>query len=242
MPHLTSAKRWLSALSDSDVRGIAQRIDKDGIYCAPDFLSADDLGKLQNFVTAAIALGGNQSVSLASHQLSGSGLDELGNSDEFKALFSRLYFVSLGRQAPEVKFYQILRCLTGRSIAKHSLMFHYDSYVITALVPVQIPQSGKRGDFLIIPNTRKIRSNYVLNLADKVILDNVLMQRSLRRRACGANINRISMVPGNLYLFWGYRSIHTNEPVDEDAVRATALFHYADPHADSFLKRRLRLR
>ena len=41
---------------------------------------------------------------------------------------------------------------------------------------------------------------------------------------------RIKMVPGNLYLFWGYRSVHTNEPCDPASIRATALFHYANPH------------
>lgn len=44
------------------------------------------------------------------------------------------------------------------------------------------------------------------------------------------------MVPGKLYLFWGYRSIHTNEPCDPDAIGATALFHFADPHSNSTLK------
>jgi hypothetical protein len=48
------------------------------------------------------------------------------------------------------------------------------------------------------------------------------------------------MKPGNLYLFWGYRSIHTNEPCDPDKIRATALFHYVDPHIGSRLKRALR--
>ena len=36
-----------------------------------------------------------------------------------------------------------------------------------------------------------------------------------------------------MYFFWGYRSIHTNEPCDPDKLRATALFHYGDPHRNS---------
>jgi hypothetical protein len=50
---------------------------------------------------------------------------------------------------------------------------------------------------------------------------------------------RISLVPGNLYFFWGYRSIHANAPCDIEKIRATALFHYVDPHSDSKLKRLL---
>lgn len=240
MPYLSNARYWLSALSDKDVAAIARQINQDGISCIPNFLTTEDLGHMRSFVSATIKRAGQQTVSLKSDELAGSGLDDLGNSAEFKALFARLYSIGLGRPAPEVKFYQILRCLTGKSVADHSLIFHYDSYAITALIPVEIPESGRRGDFLIIPNTRGIRSSYLFNLADKAILDNALTQRLLRRRASGGKgMKHVSMVPGGLYLFWGYRSIHTNEPIDEGAVRATALFHYADPHADSYLKRQL---
>jgi hypothetical protein len=240
MSHLSNATCWLSALSDEDVRRIAHQIDKDGIFCSANFLTVEDLNHMRNFVSSTITRRGKQTVSLKRDELAGSGLDDLGNSVEFKALFSRLYSMGLGQPAPEVEFYQILRCLTGKSVAEHSLIFHYDSYAITALLPLEIPEFGRRGDFLIIPNTRGIRSNYLFNLADKAVLDNALTQRILRRRVSGdKGMKHVPMVPGSLYLFWGYRSIHTNEPVDEGAVRATALFHYADPHADSYLKRQL---
>ena len=79
---------------------------------------------------------------------------------------------------------------------------------------------------------RGIRPAYLLNAADKVLLDNPLTQKLLRfsveRRALKPV--RITMKPGNLYFFWGYRSIHANEPCDPERVRATALFHYANPH------------
>jgi len=51
---------------------------------------------------------------------------------------------------------------------------------------------------------------------------------------------RLPMIPGDLYFFWGYRSVHTNMPCDPDKVRAPALFHFGDPHSDSWLKRLLR--
>ena len=111
-------------------------------------------------------------------------------------------------------------------------MFHYDSYVVTALVPIIIPKQGKSGDLLMFPNTRSIRPAYLINALDKVALDNKLTQKLLRRTV-ERNPDkpvRIKMQPGNLYLFWGYRSIHTNEPCDPENVRATALYHYANPH------------
>jgi len=41
------------------------------------------------------------------------------------------------------------------------------------------------------------------------------------------------MQAGTICFFWGYRSIHTNEPCDPAKLRATALFHYGDPHLGS---------
>ncbi|HJE28492.1 MAG TPA: hypothetical protein K8U95_04800, partial [Pseudomonas nitrititolerans] len=48
---------------------------------------------------------------------------------------------------------------------------------------------------------------------------------------------RLQLVPGNLYLFWGYRTLHANEPCDPVSRRATAIFHYGDPHAGSLATR-----
>ncbi len=41
------------------------------------------------------------------------------------------------------------------------------------------------------------------------------------------------MKPGNIYLFWGYRSLHANLPVDPDYTRATMLYHFGDVHPKS---------
>jgi hypothetical protein len=119
----------------------------------------------------------------------------------------------------------------------HSWLFHYDSYVVTILIPIEIPTTGQTGDFLIIPNTRPIRGNRAANLVDKVLLDNRATQWMLRVFTAIGVIRptRIKMVPGNAYFFWGYRSVHTNEPCDPDQVRATALFHYVNPHAGESL-------
>ncbi|POF31076.1 hypothetical protein [Roseibium marinum] len=240
MSRFLKAKSWLSTLSDSDIGSIVSQINTEGIYSAPEFLSKDELLHMQEFVSAAIEKAGNKTVSLKKDEASDTRLNELVDSSEFSDFIFRLYSTGFGTPPPNLDCYQILRCLTGESAAAHSWKFHYDSYMITALVPIVVPSKGMRGDFLIIPNTRHMRSSYALNLLDKVLLDNALTQKMLRRRISdGQRVKRISLTPGNLYLFWGYRSIHTNEAVDDEMVRATVLFHYADPHTGSFLKRQL---
>jgi hypothetical protein len=70
-------------------------------------------------------------------------------------------------------------------------------------------------------------------------LDNPVTQMVLRRayRLGLLKLKQIPMVPGNLYFFWGYRSVHANEACNPDKTRATALFHFGDPHASSRLRK-----
>jgi len=240
MIHFSKAKTWFSSLSDNDIRSIARQIDTEGFFCASDFLSEHELQHLQTFVLGTIRDAGNRTVSLGKSEASLTGLNEFSGSPEFTDFIGRLHTAAYGPAPSDLACHQVLRCLTGDSASAHSWMFHYDSYLITALVPIEVPATGLRGDFLLIPNRRQKRSSYLINLIDKVLLDNALTQRRLRGRLSDEKfVKRVPLTPGSIYLFWGYRSIHTNEGVDQDAIRATALFHFVDPHANSILKRKL---
>ena len=136
----------------------------------------------------------------------------------------------------------MLRCLAGESGKGHSLIFHYDSYVVTALLPVEIPDAREAGDLIMLPNRRRIRRFYISSLLDKVMLDNRLTQSVLRfmHRNGLLRMTRIKMVPGNAYFFWGYRSVHANEACAPAHTRATALYHFGNPHGGSGVGRHVR--
>jgi hypothetical protein len=92
---------------------------------------------------------------------------------------------------------------------------------------------------VLFPNLRKVRRSVLFNAAEKVVYQNPLC-----RRLMGWCIERgwlkpllLRMKPGNVYFFWGYRSLHANQPCDPAHRRATALFHYGDPHAGSLTTR-----
>lgn len=92
---------------------------------------------------------------------------------------------------------------------------------------------------MLLPNARAIRSSYFINVLDKIVIDNPVSQSVLRAAARRNSLGmvRIRLRPGNIYFFCGYRPIHTNEPVDHDKLRVTALFHYANPHQNSWTRR-----
>jgi hypothetical protein len=220
-----------------EIQELVGQLNTRGFACLPNYLQNHDLARMQLFVKFAVERASKETVHLKSpDSFAGSGLEELGHSPGFGKLLHDLYEHGTGRPAVKQDLYQVLRCLSGFSGQKHSLSFHYDSYIVTALVPIEIPSQGRSGDLLIYPNMRKVRSNYLFNVVDKILLNNVLTQKVLRSCVHSERLSpvRIKMVPGHLYLFWGYRSVHTNEPCDPDAIRATALFHYANPHKPVF--------
>jgi hypothetical protein len=222
---------------------LARQIDDQGFAVIPDYVGRADLDEAQAFVRKNVAAAGNNYTMFSgSEQLDGTFLRDLGRSDDFVNLCRGIYKAGTDRNPPNAGFYQILRCLSGTGAAEHSMRFHYDSYVLTALIPILMPVNGQRGNLIVLPNNRTIRKYYISNLCDKMLIENSWSQKFYRRAYANrqGKMVSIAMRPGSLYFFWGYRSLHTNEPCDPNEIRSTALFHYADPHADSSLKRFLR--
>ncbi|MCR6658213.1 MAG: hypothetical protein NVV72_02285 [Asticcacaulis sp.] len=213
-----------------------------GYGVAENCISPDALASLRRHVQDSVSQTGGEYIAFGGPDaLRGTFLQEMARSANFQALCRDLYRIGTHKSAPPVSFYQLLRCLAGKTGQQNAWFFHYDSYVLTVLVPILIPTEGQPGDLILFPNTRPIRKTYLGNLIDKILLDNALTQFLLRKGVQTGRIKpeKIRMTPGNVYFFWGCRSVHTNEPCDPDKIRATALFHYVDPHAHSWLRKTL---
>ena len=225
----------IAETSDEQIASLVAEINTKGFGSLPNYIAPDDLKRMQGFVDNAIEKSNHEYVGFnGPAAVSGSGLEELAASPVFQNLIKRVYERGTGQKPPEQEFYQVLRCLSGETGQKNSLIFHYDSYVVTALIPIRIPDSGQPGDLVMLPNLRNVRKAYLFNAIDKVLLDNPVTQAVLRKTSAAGKLplTHVKMTPGNIYFFWGYRSVHTNQPCDPDKVRATALFHYANPHRD----------
>jgi hypothetical protein len=233
----------LPEVSEETLDALIVDIDRAGFGMIPNYIPADHLDRMRRFVAGAIAAAGHQYVGFVGRDaVAGSAFSDLSDTPAFRELMHRVYERGTRRPAPDAGLYQVLRCLAGETGKAHSLIFHYDSYVVTALIPVEIPRQGQTGDLVMLPFRRGLRRTYVANLIDKVLLDNNATQRLLRL-LCKVGmlpLKRIKMIPGNIYFFWGYRTIHANEACDPTNVRATALYHFANPHAQSSFHTTLR--
>jgi hypothetical protein len=233
----------LRELTEAEVSSLVHDIEQSGYGVVAQYITGADLELLRHFARDAVATAGGSYTALNGYApVASTVLGKMAVSPALKHICRRAYELAISRPAPDQTYYQVLRCLTGDAGRRNSMVFHFDSYVLTALLPIEVPAGKENGELILLPNLRPIRRWYVTNLIDKVLLDNKLTQWILRglSKLRPERFVRIAMTPGDLYFFWGYRSIHTNAPCDADKIRATALFHYADPHQDSSLKNFLR--
>jgi len=230
----------LPEIADEAVDALVHDIEKSGVAVLPNYIGVAELEHLQLFVEDQVSENGNKYLGLIGKaSFENTMLGAIAESPQFLSLIHRMYEKGYGHSRPNQTLYQVLRCLKGESGLVHSYVFHFDSYVVTALLPILIPETSRAGHLVMTANCRKIRSSYLRNLFDKLLLDNSVTQKFLRRavEARRLGFKQIQVAPGNLYLFWGYRSIHANEVCDPEQIRATALFHFADPHAESTLRK-----
>jgi hypothetical protein len=211
-------------------------MNRNGFGVIPNYVDAPDLQRMRAFVADAIESAGHKYVGFVGKTaVAGSVFADLSESPGFVNLMKSIYERGTRRPAPPVDLYQVLRCLAGETGEAHSLIFHFDSYVVTALIPVEIPSSGQSGDLIMLRARRGVRKTYLANLVDKLLLDNRGSQKLLRilHKKGRLPVRRVKMVPGNAYFFWGYQTVHANEACDPQAVRATAIYHFANPHGQS---------
>ncbi|HTH62814.1 MAG TPA: hypothetical protein VL689_22020 [Paraburkholderia sp.] len=160
---------------------------------------------------------------------------------DLNAAVRALYERGMGKAPPHDRLFPVLRVLAGSIGVRHAHLYHYDSYVVTALVPILIPDRPNEppGHLVMYPNLRRERHFMLANVLEKAVMESKLARKLWRtgwmQRALGARI--VPLTPGNVYFFWGRRSLHANEACLPTSVRCTALLHFGDPHENSPLKR-----
>ncbi|MBA1277648.1 hypothetical protein G7023_07800 [Pseudomonas stutzeri] len=212
-----------------------------GSSCITNFLTPEQLTSLQEHIrNDAEKHKGQYFAHHGGVEIESSLLGFLGAAPEFRQMLESIYQAGIGKTAYSDEILKVLRCVQGTSGRRESNCFHYDASLVTVLLPIEIPQNGNdRGDLIMFPNLRRARSNVLFNVLEKMLLQNALSRKAITTaiRHHLLKPEKLQLIPGNLYLFWGYRTLHANEPCDPTSRRATAIFHYGDPHAGSLATR-----
>lgn len=217
-----------------DLEALRTSIMQHGHAELEGFVDETRLGRLRAWVEAEVARQPAGYIgSVGKETVRGSPLEHLDEECGIRALLAGLHERLHGARAPAT-LYQVLRVLYGRGEGeKQAHMYHFDAYALTALLPIAIPDraDGKNGDLVLFLRRRKLHRSLVLNLAQKALVQNPLsrwlLARPRARRWLRGEV--VKLRPGNLYVFLGFQTCHGNTPCSVESMRATALFHYADP-------------
>ena len=218
---------------------IRDDIEKNGFYCVENFIHNDELQILRKEIDKKLEQNNFQYFFLTSEYLNNSHLNNEEFSSRIKNLLKKILneYDVVNRENEEL--YKVLRVVTGKKSQKVSLDFHFDAHLLTLLVPIYIPnrKNSDNGDLLIIKNLRNIHSNIILNIFQKLfyqsrffklILNNKLFSKFIKKE-------RLRLVPGNVYIFNGFKTLHANLNINPQDVRATCLIHFYDIFSNSKL-------
>lgn len=227
--------KWGSGLAVSAPE-LASTLDRDGFACIENVVSDEWLERARGHIRNLLAQNGNKFFSIVRPGNDPeSPLAEIANDPSVKALMMNL----TGQVCPKAvneneEVYNVLRVIAGPKGTSGSFEFHYDPSVVTLLVPIFMPHNdpGKSGEFVMFPNGRPFRRSLVYNLIEKAIAQNrFAAKRTVKKLRLDEHVRLL--YPGNIYLFWGYRTYHGNMPCAPHTLRATMLLHYGSPHGKS---------
>jgi len=221
-----------SLVGDFDVvaADVAATIDASGCACISDVVTDEWLGRARMSVASYLPLAGDNELFVidpaadqdsVAHQFVADGLIQ-------SMLESVAAFGYPGVDAENLSTENELRIVVGSGVAEPHWL-HYDGPVVTMVVPIIIPRGapGNSGELILFPNRRPYRRLVVTNIVEKFVCQNGLYRKWFVRRHSGdPDAVTVPLQPGNIYLFWGYRSYHATLPVAPGALRATLLLHH----------------
>lgn len=222
-------------LGDDAAEYLLYQLDGPGIACLENALNPEFLEKLRNDIDKLLDERGHRYFSIIQPgKVLGGPFIQMAQKSGLVELMSRLARIGHSDQAVDgFELYNVLRIIAGDEARKASFEFHYDATVITCVMPLYIPDGppDEAGDLIALPNLRGYRGSSLLNIIEKVFMQNPLAFRLYKAIFSSGKRNVYKLKPGNLYFFWGYRTFHANLPCRPGAKRATLLFHIGNPHA-----------
>lgn len=224
-------------VSRKHINYIFSNLESKGFYCLENAISKIIIKKFQKKIENITNTKGKRYLSLINEcEYIEAPFRDLYKSENLNILLKELANLGATKDFNKSETLNVIRIVTGEKTDSQSFRFHYDPTIITALIPILIPEGPieRSGHLVIMANIRKIRSLTIINLIEKICIQNIFVQKIISLYIKCNKYKYVKKIkPGNVYLFWGYRSLHASMPVDPKYIRATILFHYGNPHKKS---------
>jgi hypothetical protein len=220
---------------------LANQLDNDGVVLLRDVISNEWLEALRVSVTDHIADHGDGDflIGQADHEI-GSPAHQLVSDPQLQQLFNETARLRL----PKAVAGQHIQCRipvrAGTWPKFSSRLFHYDTSVLTMLVPIFIPRAaiGSCGELAAFGNKRPFRRSVASHFVDLILTYNPVYRRRVTKAVLDAPEKHIvDFQPGDACVFWGYRTYHGNLTCAPGLLRATLVLQYGQVHSDSWALR-----
>ncbi|HEX4559919.1 MAG TPA: hypothetical protein VH166_12195 [Mycobacterium sp.] len=217
---------------------IADQLDEAGVVCVENAVPAEWLAQARAGVVDHLLTHGEHDYCIPLPQGEHlSAADAFANSPSVQSLLGEIVRARFPDSPEGLEFAESgLRIIAGPQSTGEAFYFHYDASIVTMVVPIFMPDAerGNSGEFMGLFNKRPFRRLVVTNIVDKIIRQNRFYRRFLIGKLDRTDyLHRVDMEVGNVYLFWGYRSLHGNMPCEPGALRATLIVHLGRPHGSS---------
>ncbi|HUJ51135.1 MAG TPA: hypothetical protein VLW25_13080 [Bryobacteraceae bacterium] len=209
------------------VRRIRAGMDDTGMAVLEDFLHPAFLDELRSSVerlTPQCYQNGKRKP-LIGKDLADTGFYEVAFSDFMIRLANDILEV-FNVQVQGSDIHPAMNILVGDQGQDTVKGWHFDATYLTIAMPVVMPAAGERdGKFRIWPNVRRFSQSPLQNR----LYCNLARIDALRRMVRNYAVN---FVPGNLYFFYGFRSYHGTDELDNTQLRANCLINFGGPFFD----------
>ncbi len=135
--------------------------------------------------------------------------------------------------------YKCLRVIKNSRIKRQIRDFHFDSHILTILIPIYIPdrKNSENGHLMMSPKLRKQTKNIFLNIIQKFFYQNRILFHLTKYKWFQKKMNfvKILLKPKSIFIFNGFTNLHGNLEIYQGDTRATFLIHVFDLFKDSKL-------
>ena len=223
-----------------NIDNLKSEIEHKGYTVLRSFVNNKELKVLKNLVDKKIVENNNQYFFLSTKNSKNTILNNKDFLKKNELLLKKLVNAYKFSNRKNEKLYKVLRVVTGKKSEEVSLDYHFDSHLLTLLIPIYIPKrkGSNNGHLIIFKNFRSLTFNFIKNIIQKLIFQSSFFKYILNKGIIKGQI--LKLKPGNAYIFNGFRTLHTNLDINEKDIRATMLVHYYDIFQESYLLKKNR--
>jgi len=225
--------------SESELENIVNDIKTKGVAEIPDFFKSSVIDSGVEYVDSVRKKLKMDAFSFRYYDMDSCVFTELQKSTHLKGFLAKILTVSGVKTSEDSVIHHVIRCTDGKTNTRDANKYHFDAYDLTLLMPIITPNDPELdcGDLIVFLRTRRFSANLIKNIFFKVVFQGTMMRNFATKEWFKKLFQgvTIKVKPGNAYLFYGFRTYHGNIEMDESLIRASALFHYHNPLAESKL-------